>query len=193
LLFVIHFPLFLGKFFLLFYGIGIISMVYLEGISWNNFIDDITGFIEKFSIMGDNHISSFPVVDEVFFQPFHASEIDKVGRFIEQEKIRSRKKHFCESDFGSLSSTHFPYGKFQKIENPDSSGNPFQSILHFVSSENLKSVKFLSIPTDSIHIFWMFFHKFLCFCEGFLCFTNFSESKSEIVSYFPIFGIKMNL
>lgn len=51
LLFVVDFPLFLGEFSLLIDRIGIVSVVYLERVSWDDLVDDITGFVEKLAIM----------------------------------------------------------------------------------------------------------------------------------------------
>jgi len=73
---------FLVSFFLLMNVIRIISRIYLDPMWTTKFYHFFTRLIEKFSIMRNNAISSFPVFSEIYLEPFDTLKIDKIGRLI---------------------------------------------------------------------------------------------------------------
>lgn len=67
--------------------ISIISRIDLDPIWATKLYDFFTGLVEKFSIMRNNAISSFPVFSEIYLEPLDTLKIDKIGRLIKQKKV----------------------------------------------------------------------------------------------------------
>lgn len=120
-------------------------MIDIDAIFPKHFYSCFASSIEEFTIVRYDDISSFPSIFEIVFEPFNTREIDKIGWFIKEKKIRSRKEYLCECNLGSLTSRDFCEWSFKKMKNPYSTRNSFHIILIRISSNQFISLYCLRI------------------------------------------------
>lgn len=189
LLFFVYFEFFFISFWFFFYRIWIIAMIVGDTIFSLHFHHFGTSFIEKFSIMRDNDISTFPGIDEIVFEPLNTWEIDKIGWLVEKEKIRSREKNFCKCNLGPFSSWDIMKLLLKEMEYPYSSTHSFNLILISISSPNLILFQEIGISL----IFSGLTEYDLFFFDLFLYSSQFLECISELISNWFFVIDEMNL